>query len=83
MKICNPNINTFNLDTYMYIDWYNKVYAAGFYTVDNINIYYIYKDIKDYHNIILKYINIILIPKYNKYIFYTHTDNMVTYKKLD
>lgn len=71
----NINFGTFDLETFKDEDGLSKVYAIGFYTnIDEAPHLYYLTDFSnlDSQNFILNCLDYMLIPKYNKYIFYVH-----------
>jgi hypothetical protein len=72
--VSNPNIGTFDIETYIGSDGYAKVYAAGF-CADLDKPVMFYLDKPDYDNVLIQCIDKMLISKYNGYIFYVHNLN--------
>lgn len=72
MDISNPMFGTIDLETYTSDDGYNKVYAAGVYTKDNLAIFYIDRTDFNSQKVVLDCIDSILRPKFNKFVFYAH-----------
>ncbi len=73
----NPKIGTLDLETYVDIDGYSKVYAIGFFTNLEVNkgenpkTFYVNEE-KNSSSIVLNCIDYMLTNKYNDYTFYTH-----------
>jgi hypothetical protein len=73
----NPNIGSFDVETYKDMDSNSKVYALGFTTLEkvknnDISIYYLGSDGKTSHEIIIKCINDMLSVRNRDHIYYTH-----------
>ena len=60
-----------DLETYVNKYGISKVYCLGFYTKNNVNIYYVDKSL-DSESLIIKCIDSMLKEKYNNYSFYVH-----------
>ena len=72
-KMVHPDwiIGTFDIEIYKIYKDLSKVYAAGFYTKNSMNTFYIDKDL-DSDKLIMRCLNAMLKSKYNKYTFYIH-----------
>lgn len=71
LDISDTRFGTLDLETYPTSDGYNKVYAAGFYTEGNLNMFYIDNELNS-EQVILSLVDAMLVEKYNKYIYYVH-----------
>ena len=69
--VSNPYIGTFDIETFVDLDGYSKIYALGFCIVNQSPTTF-YLDELTSHDLVIKCINLMLSNKYNNYIFYTH-----------
>lgn len=68
----NPNIGTFDIETYINKDGDSKVYALGYYTkLDKSKLFYINKD-NNSDNVVLECLMSMFNAKYSETIFYCH-----------
>jgi DNA polymerase type B, organellar and viral len=69
----NPNLGSFDIETYKDTNNISKVYCLGFFTNkdENPNLHWI-NDYENSNELVLACINNMLIPKYDKFIFYCH-----------
>jgi len=75
--MANPNIGTFDIETYKDMDSKSKVYALGFTTLEkvknnDISMYYLGYEGKTSDEITLKCINDMLSVRNRNHIYYTH-----------
>lgn len=73
----NPNIGSFDMETYRDLDSNSKVYALGFATLSMLeskksSMYYLTKDGETSYDIVLKCIDDMLSVKNRDHIYYTH-----------
>lgn len=75
--MANPNIGTFDMETYKDLNSHSKVYALGFTTLDMLKdkkttLYYLTRDGETSDDIIVKCIDDMLSVKNRDHIYYTH-----------